>query len=105
MSSQADRTLVQALGRPGEVVSVSFISTIASGLVDGDSVYRFAATEDCYFYLSSGIAGGAADSTDTLLFGGLPEIFQCSTLDTCVVVTRKDTDGTLNITKMTSPRK
>ncbi len=105
MSSKADRTIVQALGVPStDTTKVSFTAATTSGTLDANSTYRLAATEDCYVRL--GKAGDEeVDTSDMLVFAGVPEIFQTSTNETSLGVLRKDSNGALHATRMKSPAK
>lgn len=105
MSSKADRTLVEALGvLSDDTTKVSFTDTATSGILDANSTYRLASTEDCYIKFAE--AGDSnVDSGDTLLFGGIPEIFQTTANNTSLGVIRKDTSGDLHCTRMKTPGK
>ena len=100
MSSKADRTLTEALGHPDDdVTKLDFTATTASGILDPNTTYRFAATEDCYFRLKE-TNDGAVSSADTLFFGGIPEIFQTTSNAIHLGAIRVSADGSLYVTKM-----
>ena len=98
MGSKSERLITEALGCPDETTTLDFTSTTVSGVLDASETYRMAATEDCYWKLEADNA--AADSDDMLQFGGIPEIFTTTESDVVLNVIRKDTDGTLHVTKM-----
>jgi hypothetical protein len=105
MASKSERTIVEALGVPtGDTTAISFSTAAVSGVLDAETTFRLAATEDCYVRL--GKAGDEnVDTSDMLLFAGIPEIFQTTENETSLGVLRKGTDGVLHVTRMKSPAK
>ena len=105
MSSRSERTIVEALGVPtNETTTVSFSATATSGLLDAQTMYRLAATEDCYVRLG-GAGDENVDSSDMLLFGGIPEVFQTTVNEITLGVLRVSADGVLHATRMKSPKR
>lgn len=106
MATKSERTIVEALGLLGDCEAIDFSDSPVSGVLETDATYRLAADEDCYVkFTASGGDGDAVDADDTLIFSGVPEVFQTSANSNQVNILRKDQDGTLHCTKMKTPRR
>lgn len=108
MATKTDRTIVEALGHPDadNVYKFSLASTTTSGILDSNTTYRFASTDDYFFYLSD-TNDGPVTPSDTLGFGGIPEIFQTTSNEVILCVSGVETavNGNLYVTKMKQPGK
>lgn len=103
MSAKSDSTISEALGVPitDDVYAsgINFSSAATSGYLEPNSMYRFAPSEDCYIQITQS-GQHDADTNDTLMFGGLPEVFSTTGNRIQINVIRKSADGVLSITKL-----
>lgn len=105
MAARSDRTITEALGFPdsNDGAALDFSANEVSGIMDANSTYRIAATEDCYLKITTPGGGGDVDSDDMLVFGSIPEVIQTTKNQYQFNVLRKSADGTLHLTRMKTP--
>lgn len=112
MSNRTNTQIEESLGFPASGVNLaplvlSVSNSTASGVLSANTTYRLAATEDLHFFLhgnsfpdGGGQDNRAASTSDTLLFGGVPEVFTTDTNNTVISAIRASADGTLICTPM-----
>jgi hypothetical protein len=102
MGNLSNRAIHEVFGCPTEAktIVIEFSSSAEVVALEPNSLYRFAATEDCYIDLDSSGSVTAVTSDGVLIFGGVPEVFSTTGANYILAVIRKSADGDLHVTKM-----
>lgn len=67
-----------------------------------NTVYRFAADQDCYFNIGTDAIYTVADADSPILFKGVPEVFKTTGAYKYLAVIRVTNDGDLHVTELLS---
>jgi hypothetical protein len=67
--------------------------------LEENTVYRFAADQDCYFNIGADAVYTAADADSVILFKGIPEVVKTTKAYKYLSVIRVTDDGDLHVTK------
>jgi len=101
MGNLSNRAIHEVFGCPTEIETekVSFTSSATYQTLEANSVYRLAATEDCFITFKQNV-GDSVTTSGVLIFGGVPEMFSTTGKMVKLGVLRVSADGDLHVTKM-----
>ena len=102
MGNLSNRAIHSIFGCPTELetIVIEFSSTPSVTELKANSIYRFAATEDCLIDLDSDGSVTAVTADGVLVFAGVPEMFSTTSDNKILAVLSSGTDGNLHVTRM-----
>lgn len=102
MGNLSNRAIHSIFGCPTEAETdvIDFDDGVDVVELEANSVYRFAATEDCLITFGDNASVATVTEDGVLVFAGVPEMFSTTGSKVFLSVTRLSTSGALHLTRM-----